>query len=157
MRQFNDGSFLKIDLGGEARVTAFRAFRMPTQPWNTWLQSPCHSGKALIPNAFHLPFVTDGMGAGYGANVPRLHLAEQNEGSCTPSLGCSSAHWQVTQASVGVWMLMRGVSGSPTPPPLPDGPRHSDVHLSKNWDKNHSPKIDFLHIQFDFCGWCYME
>jgi hypothetical protein len=32
MRPFNDGSFLKIDLGGEALLTAFRAFRMPTQP-----------------------------------------------------------------------------------------------------------------------------
>jgi len=36
----------------------------------------------------------------------RLHRAKKNEGSCTPSLGCYSAHWPVTHSSgcmVRVW------------------------------------------------------
>jgi hypothetical protein len=41
----------------------------------------------------------------------RLHRAKKNEGSCTPSLGCSSAHWPVTQIRVGFGMRVGGGVG----------------------------------------------
>ena len=82
----------------------------------------------------------------------RLQQAKKNEGSCTSVLGCSSAHWPVTQVRLGLLMRVWGghahpqhvshrITDSPWRPASPNGSRlQRHGYLCLFWDHLPGPR-----------------